>query len=78
MVLPRNEWFHDDGTLTSDFMNRALVYIYNQYPPEEFIEDMSLTDPGEQRQVRKFWSETLQWMKDNPLKPGQTWDTAPD
>jgi hypothetical protein len=69
--------FDTDGSLTVEGMNRLLPFIYRgDTTPAAYIEKMSVTDPGEQEQVRSFWANTLAWMAANPLQPGQSYDVG--
>lgn len=73
--MDRDERFFDDGTLSPGFMNSALAFIYAKHSADDFCRVWNVINPAQVKAVHGFFDRTHQWMKDNPLKPGQSYDT---
>lgn len=63
------------GYMAPEEVNRLLTYLYNGNTFDEYIAEQKPEDEGE---ARKVWDETVTWMEENPLAPGEVWGTVPE
>lgn len=63
------------GYMAPEEKNRLLGYLYVGHTFETYVNEQA---PADEETARKFWDDTVQWMQDNPLKPGEVWGTVPE
>lgn len=63
------------GYMSPEDTNRMLSYLYVGETFEHYVEDQH---PEDEATARAIWDETLQWMENNPLQPGQVWGMVPE